>query len=477
MFDIWQPEDKILAEKIAIFQRENCNEQLHPDKIKVDTCNICPYESYQFVRLTYTEQRVIVNSQSGGSKRHEINTGTISYLLIKLKDDQLEDVIPLHSNSENLYAINDQLSLKLTSETVVSYLVFYGLVVNGDEGPFFMVSDLNHIGTILGNLSDEARNTLEGIIRGSFKIGNSQKLLIDVDKKSYPLLGAAFKVTIPVIYAGKAFIAKFRVSEFGIPAMDEDDPTTVEGLDDEMPVSKRYPLEFSPRTGYEIHKTKAKLDSKIKFINATLTAERAMSILLLPAYIMSITIILGLGFDQGDLYQYYDAIKSLSFLSWANLIVGFLLLLAVLFRFLIFEVLAATEKLVPSKLSYYFLTLTNHLKTAKTRLGLVPFMLLATLEFMAGTFLALNLFIYGVSNAITVSYLSNGMNFIEALLLIVFSVPFVGTGIEWIYGLENSLGSYNIKRDEILAYVSSGVITTVTIGLLVRYFRIIAKTD
>ena len=59
------------------------------------------------------------------------------------------------------------------------------------------------------------------------------------------------------------------------------------------------------------------------------------------------------------------------------------------------------------------------------------------------------------------------MNFIEVLLLFVFSIPFVGTGLEWLFGLENSLGIYNINRDGILAYIFSGVITTVTLGLLI----------
>jgi len=309
------------------------------------------------------------------------------------------------------------------------------------------------------------------MIHASFNIGTGGELLFKIKKKSYPILGKAFTLSAPVIYAGEAYRAQIRVSETGMPTMDNDEATTIRGLDEQLPITKRYSLELAPDVASLINKTDRMIFSKIRLFQGALLLERIISSLLLPAYLMSLAIVFYTGFNNSTVHQYYEELQSVHLLSWTNLIVGALLVIVVIMRFVVMEAAAITEKLVPGPLSDYFYKMTRELRKHVANLGVVKLMLMAGLEFMAGAFLALNLFIYGMSSTIPMPKVSQGMNFIETFLLIFLSVPVIGPAFSWIFEIGNRVGLYQVYHDSGLMYLSSAIISTITFGWLIRLFR------
>jgi hypothetical protein len=472
MLDIWQPIDSGLVAQIVAFQKERCFEDIDASKVTAAESSVCPFPGYRFIRLTYSAQRVHVRRASGDEHRYELVDGTISYLLVKIGTvpDQI-DVIPLNPDAQTLYAINKQLGLRLTLDSVLSYLVFFGLVIEADEGSFYFVTNLNHIRTIREHLPEASRTTLDGMIGGAFEVGEEGRLALRIGQKSYPLLGKAFTLTLLAIYSGGAYKADVRVSESGVPTMDEDEPTTIIGLDERLPIMKRHSLEFSAPIAVAIGRTKAALQSKIKLTTTILTFERVASVLLLPAYFMSMAIAFYAGLDNMTVHQYYEVLKSLRLLSYANLAVSAALMFGLLTRYVVMEIGALTEKWVPNQLSQFFFSATELLKAQRAKMGLIPFVFIAAFEFMAGAFLAMNMFIYGVSNILDVPSVSSGMNFVEAFIFVILSVPFVGRGLAWVLNIKSAVGLYGVHNSPILGFVSSTFISTITLGYLLRMFR------
>jgi hypothetical protein len=478
VLDIWQPIDSGLVAQIVAFQKEQCFEHIDASKVIAAESSMCPFPGYRFIRLTYSAQRVHVRRPSGDEHRYELVDGTISYLLVKIGTAPGQiDVIPLNPDATTLYAINKYLGLALTLDRVVSYLLFFGLVARGDEGSFYFVTNLNHIRTIREHLSEASRATLDGMISGAFEVDKAGSLAVRVRQKSYLLLGKAFTVTVLGIYSGGAYKADVRVSESGVPKMDEDEPTTISGLDEGLPIMNRYSLEFSAPMAAAIARTKRALQSKRVLLSVTLAFERQASILLLPAYFMSLAIVLYAGLNNATVHQYYEVLKSLRLLSWVNLVVGAALMFGLLIRYIVMEIGSLTEKWVPNQLSQFFDSATELLRKHRVKLGLIRFMLTATFEFMAGAFVATNMFIYGVSNIFEVPDVS-GMSFVEAFIFVILSVPFVGRGLAWLFNIGGStVGLYAVHRSDILGYVSSTFISTITLGYLLRMYRMSKPSD
>lgn len=472
MFDIWRPSDSDTVARVVSFQRDYCSESLVADKVRADECDLCPYPGYRFVRLTYSAQRARVVRGVDDEERYEIVEGTISYLLLRtIPGSDSTEVIPLNPDAATLYAINRNLRLKLSKETVATYLVFFGLIISGRGESFYFVTNVNHIATIRSHLSDASRLLIDGMIQATFNVRPDGSLDLRLKEKSYWILGKAFTLSVPAIYGGGAYRTDVRISEVGFPVMDEDDKTTIRGLDDQLPISKRYSLEFAPQVAGPILRSKRAVGLQTAAISQALALERALSYLLLPTYILSLVIAALVGPNNGAIYNYYEELKKLNILSRCNLVLGLLLALGVILRFVVMEVAAMTEKWVPNQLSQFFQRITGVLEEQRKKMGPGPFMTIAILEFMSGAFLALNLLLYGISNTLRLPVASKNMNFVEVFVLIVFSVPGLGSALRWIFDIREAIGFYRVYQDPVWNWLSASFLSTIAFGWVVRLFR------
>ena len=118
-----------------------------------------------------------------------------------------------------------------------------------------------------------------------------------------------------------------------------------------------------------------------------------------------------------------------------------------------------------------FSTFTRIIQKQHERLGTLKYIIATTVEFVTGAFLAMNIFIYGLSNTIDIPMMSTGVNFIEAFLLIALSVPIIGPSLGWVLGIGETVGNYHVYRHGLLMYVSAFIISTVTFGVVYRLIR------
>lgn len=478
MLDIWRPIDHGLVTGIATYQKESCFEHIDTDRITADQANICPFIGYCFIRLKYSAQRISVNQPGRSPRRHELTDGTVSYLLVKSDDNNcVSEVIPLHSNAASLYAINKQLGLKLTQDTVASYLVFFGLVIRGSEGSFYFVTKWNYLKSVLERLPESSRAILEGLYRASFTIRDNDNPDLQIKEISYPILGKAFTLSVLCVYAGRAYKANIRISESGVPTMDEDHPTTIRGLDDSVPITKPYELEFSPNLRSVISKSKNRLQSGIQSLTIALLSEKAISFLLLPAYFMSLLIVFYAGFTNKQIHQYYEFLKSLQLVNWTAALLGTPLVIGLITRFVVIEIGALTQQCVPGVWEKFFSQMTNGIQKSYETLGFVRFAIFVAVELVCISLLGINLLIYGISNTFPLATASTGMNFVETFILIILSFPIVGSFLKWIFGIEKKLGLYEVYQDDFLIYFSSFLMTTITFGLFIRLFRLARQSS
>jgi len=117
---------------------------------------------------------------------------------------------PLDGASAPIHDANDACSLALNKDTVIDYVRFFCFFVHGDDGPFFVVQDLNHPVFDLERINPEERATIEKELR--------PPELLDVSEDG------VFKVSAVVMYGNALFKTEFMVQPSGNIEMLDDTP-------------------------------------------------------------------------------------------------------------------------------------------------------------------------------------------------------------------------------------------------------------
>jgi hypothetical protein len=475
MLDIWRPLPQKTASSVAAIHLRETQEVL-TDLLSVEECELQPYPNRKFVRLIFGERSGAVDRIGADEPNNEGTSvrKSCAYALIQNDDEgNATELIPLNPSAAELYAINRILGLKLTRHSVLLYLVVFGMVIKaGDQGSFYIISNLTHI---LGRKKpgpEESPSSFEILVRAFFTIREEGRIEIDVKSKSYPGLGTAFSLKLPIVFENRAYLTEVRISESGVTTMDTDDSTAIvwSGLK-EMP---RKSLRVAPTLALKILKS----DGAHHFWKACtlifLAGERAISLLLLVPYVCAMALVLLMGFSNSGIHRFYNELASIPLLNWGALFLGSFLVFGLTLRFVLVQISQFNTKKVPGGSEWFSETVETHVKEAAKKFGLVTFTLIALLEFGSAALIATNIFIYGLGNTFWPMH-GTGLNFIEALLLIVLSVPLLGPSIGWVFHIGDQIGLYSVYREGILMYLASTIIVTISIGWAIKLVRVRLK--
>ncbi len=116
----------------------------------------------------------------------------------------------LDGTSAPIHDANEAGPVKVTEENVLNYLRFFCFFVHGDEGPFYIVEDLEKSALDKGKMDETTTRVVEGAIVDAAFEGR--------DEKSQMVASAI------VLYGDALFSARFAITEDGMIEMTDDDP-------------------------------------------------------------------------------------------------------------------------------------------------------------------------------------------------------------------------------------------------------------
>lgn len=205
----------------------HCLETFEADKVELYDVELDFLHGTRLVRAELEPQTVKLD----GSNAEVIERPSRSFFLYSPKVTHgIKKIIPLENDRQSVDIVRAVFKMKISEINIVDYVKFFGLIVEGGEGPFLFISketeipwsdDVDEIDRerFIGALS--ARSNYDSI-SGEFSIP------IDSDKKFG--VGKVFRLTIPAIYAGIPFSCEMTVAPDGHIRMDEDYPIPFEGI-------------------------------------------------------------------------------------------------------------------------------------------------------------------------------------------------------------------------------------------------------
>ena len=125
----------------------------------------------------------------------------------------------LDGSSAPIHEANEADPIRVTEENALEYLRFFCYFVHGDEGPFFIIEDINHPAIDTAKMEDGMRKTIEGALLPASFEGKTDD--------------GTFEASGMVLYGNALFSARFAMSENGMIEMIDDDPIAAD-----LPVKK-----------------------------------------------------------------------------------------------------------------------------------------------------------------------------------------------------------------------------------------------
>lgn len=116
----------------------------------------------------------------------------------------------LDGTSAPIHDANEAGPISVTEENVINYLRFFCFFVHGDEGPFYVVEDLEKSALDQAKMDDTTRQVVEGSIVDAAFEGKDDK--------------GQFIASAIVLYGDALFSARFALTTDGMIEMTDDDP-------------------------------------------------------------------------------------------------------------------------------------------------------------------------------------------------------------------------------------------------------------
>ncbi|MFN7179836.1 hypothetical protein [Hyphomonas sp.] len=216
-------------ERVIFFNEHalHTKEVFDQSKVELQKVPLTFFQGALLVKALIQPQKVSIT----GRGVFEIDKTSRSYFIY---NPQLargkEKIIPLSNKSESIAMAKRVLKPKIDSSTVVDYVKFFGLIVEGDEGPFMFIDHEDEIPWAM-NISQKEKDKFIGAL--SARNAHSEidgTFAVNVSSRKYFMAGEVFKLTIPAIYGGHPFATDMCVTSDGSIRMDEDHHIPFEGL-------------------------------------------------------------------------------------------------------------------------------------------------------------------------------------------------------------------------------------------------------
>jgi hypothetical protein len=424
---IWRKEDLAATEAFCRLHRHESGESLDPAKCSLSTAD-SPYPHYRVARIELEPQ--IVKRPAGNAT---LSAHHMAYALLRTDDsDQGFTIVPIwqttSSSAHNIFEVNKLLDFKVTNDSVLPYMMFFGRAVW--HPPFQFFQHLDELSALTVSLPEAERERVATTVLGLFPATTAGALKIDRKIEHHVVLGDSYTFELPCFYQGRLYVAKCRVSHEGMPYMLEDRPLEVEGLFEAKDDLRIYPLDASPALLGRFQAIKREREQVRTVILTVLSVDTFLQLWLLPLFMFHIVVTFLVGRNSLEVFNYFERLKQSSLLNICALVFGFAGTCVSLFRYVFLEILALLRKRVPSIWTYTADGMEAEFGKAM-RAGKARFAALLALEHFTKTLMSLTLLLLGVS-AISALRLAP-LNFGQALVAIGCNIPIIGSAVEWVF--------------------------------------------
>jgi hypothetical protein len=145
-----------------------------------------------------------------------MNTGPFFFLAKQGK------MLLLNGSSAPIHEANELAPIKVTEDIALDYLRFFCYFVHGEDGPFFVVEDINHPALDLEKMDPATRKVLEGAIRPAMLEGAGDN--------------GSLVTSAMILYGNALFAARFSMTSDSMIEMTDDEPIAAD-----LPVRKIKP--------------------------------------------------------------------------------------------------------------------------------------------------------------------------------------------------------------------------------------------
>jgi len=128
----------------------------------------------------------------------------------------------LDGSSAPIHDANEAGPITVTENNILAYLDFFCFFVHGDEGPFFIIEDINHPALDTAKMDPGTKKTIENAILPASYEGKSE--------------AGTFEASAMVLYGNALFSARFAITKTGMIEMIDDEPIAAD-----LPVKKIKP--------------------------------------------------------------------------------------------------------------------------------------------------------------------------------------------------------------------------------------------
>jgi len=128
----------------------------------------------------------------------------------------------LDGSSAPIHDANEAGPVTVNESNVLDYMHFFCFFVHGDEGPFFVIEDINHPALDTAKMDPAVKNTIENAILPANFEGKTEE--------------GTFETSAMVLYGNALFSARFAITQNGMIEMIDDEPIAAD-----IPVKKIKP--------------------------------------------------------------------------------------------------------------------------------------------------------------------------------------------------------------------------------------------
>ena len=128
----------------------------------------------------------------------------------------------LDGSSSPIHDANEAGPIVITENNALDYMRFFCFFVHGDEGPFFVVEDINYPALDTAKMEPGIKQTLENAILPATYEGKTEK--------------GVHETTGMILYGNALFSARFAITDNGMIEMIDDEPIAAD-----LPVKKIKP--------------------------------------------------------------------------------------------------------------------------------------------------------------------------------------------------------------------------------------------
>lgn len=128
----------------------------------------------------------------------------------------------LDGSSAPIHDANEAGPIVITDANALEYMHFFCFFVHGDEGPFFVIEDINHPALDTAKMEPGVKQTIENTILPATYEGKTET--------------GTHETTAMILYGNALFSARFAITENGMIEMIDDEPIAAD-----LPVRKIKP--------------------------------------------------------------------------------------------------------------------------------------------------------------------------------------------------------------------------------------------